>query len=198
MIQEFLKSLEDSSQLCSLYSHCVEELKLPGEYSDLLRMSVTYCMSSLDKLIHDLVVFGMVEIYAGRRPPTSKYLNESISVQGHLELNSATVPPAEIVFSGIVKQKISHLSFLDPNKLVDALSLIWTETHKWQAISNAMGRDQSLVVTELRNIYKRRNSIVHEADIDPSTNGKMPIELTDAERIERFIKDLGVTIHSLI
>ena len=198
MILVFLKSLEDSSQLCNLYSHCVKELKLTGDYSDLLRMSVTYCMSALDKLIHDLVVFGMVEIYSGRRPPTDKYLNEQISVQGHMNLNNATVPPAVIVFEGIVQQKISYQSFLDPQKLVDALSLIWAEPHKWQAISLAMGRDKSRIVTELKNIYKRRNSIVHEADIDPSTNKKMPIQLSDAERIEKFIKDLGQTIHALI
>jgi hypothetical protein len=161
-------------------------------------MGFVYCLSALDKLIHDIVVHEMVEIYAGRRPPTPKYLSEDITIDNHMALFGSMVPPPEIVFEGIVRVKLSHQSFLDPNKLSDALSLIWIENHKCQKIAVKMGRDKKLVTTELRNLYKRRNAIVHEADKDPSTDCKMPIQPTDAERAELFIRDLGETIFSLI
>jgi hypothetical protein len=121
-----------------------------------------------------------------------------VSIQNHIDLNNASVPPAEILFEGIVRQKISHLSFLDPKKMAEALSLVWNESHKWQAISNVMGRDQNDVKTELSNIYRRRNAIVHEADKDPVSNTKMPLLATDAERIENFIRDLGDAIYGLV
>lgn len=198
IIRQFEASLDDSKRLRFLYKHCVESLNLPGEYCDLLRMSVTYSMSALDKLIHDLVVHGMVETYSGRRQATKKFQSEGLSIQNHLDLTSASFPPAEIVFEGIVKQKISHLSFLDPEKMADALSLVWNNDHRWQVISNAMGRSPHDVKTELRNIYKRRNAIVHEADKDPVSNTKMPLLSEDAERIENFIRVLGTTIHGLV
>ncbi len=198
IIRQFEASLDDSKQLRYLYKHCVEDLNLPGEYCDLLRMSVTYSMSALDKLIHDLVVHGMVETYAGRRQATRKFQSEGLSIQNHIDLSSASVPPVEIIFEGIVKQKISHLSFLDPDKMVDALSLVWNQDHRWQEISNIMGRTQQDVKTELRNVYKRRNAIVHEADKDPVSNTKMPLISEDAERIEIFIRDLGEAIYGLV
>ncbi|MCI5144916.1 MAG: hypothetical protein D3923_05160 [Candidatus Electrothrix sp. AR3] len=198
MIRDFQDSINDSRQLRSLHRHCAEELRLPGEYSDLLRMSIVYCMSAFDKLIHDMVIYGMVETFAGRRQATPTYLNEGISLDNHLELTSSSVPPPEIIFAGIVRRKLSHQSFMDPKKLAGALSLVWSENHKWQVIADAMGRNQKQVIKELRNIYQRRNAIVHETDKNPSTNQKMPILTVDSERIESFILELGETIYQLV
>ena len=198
MILEFRKSINDSSQLRSLYNHCVVDLQLPGEYTDLLRMSVVYCMSALDKLIHDIVIRGMVDIFSGSRESTRKYLNEAVTLQWHMDLINSTVPPAEIVFEGIVRKKISHQSFMDPVKLADALSLVWSEEHKWQVIADAIGEDQKQIKTELRNIFQRRNAIVHEADRNPVTNEKIEILKEDADRIESFVSNLGEAVYSLI
>lgn len=198
MISSFRNSIADSKKLRFLYEYCVDELKLPGDYSDLLRMGFIYCLSALDKLIHDIVVHEMVEIYSGRRTPTQKYLAETITLDSHLALGGATVPPPEIVFEGIVRMKLSYQSFMDPSKLSDALSLIWLDDHKWKTIATEMGRDQKQITTELRNLFKRRNAIVHEADKDPCSDQKMAILPIDTERTELFIRDLGETIFRLI
>lgn len=197
-IQEFRSSIEDSMRLRTLYDHCVNALMLPGDYSDLLRMSLVYCMSALDKLVHDLVTYYMVETFASRRIATSKYKNETISLEHHATLASAGLPPPEIVFEGIVRSKIAHLSFMDPGKLADALSLIWDEDHKWQAIACSMGSDRLSVITELKNLYRRRNSIVHEIDWDPVSGAKMPIHPPDAERAECFVQNLGEAVYRLV
>ena len=198
MIQTFRNSISDSENLRALYHHCVNDLKLPGEYGDLLRMGFIYCMSALDKLVHDIVTHHMVEIFAGRRLPTPKYLAETISMENQAALASSAMPPPEMVFEGIARAKLAHQSFMDPEKLVDALSLIWPERHKWQVIATAMGRDREQTITELRNLYKRRNAIVHETDRDPSTAQKMPILPGDAERAEVFVRSLGETIFRLV
>ena len=197
-IQMFDESIKDSMRLRALYNHCVNNLYLPGDYGDLLRMSLIYCMSALDKLVHDLVVHNMVEIFANRRVATTKYKSETINLEHHLALASAVLPPPEIVFEGIVKSKIAHLSFMDPPKLVDALALIWNEEHKWQAIAIEMDSNRESVITELKNLYRRRNLIVHEIDWDPASGSKMDILPDDAERAENFIKMLGEAIDRLI
>ena len=79
-IQMFDESIADSMRLRALYNHCVTSLFLPGDYGDLLRMSLIYCMSALDKLVHDLVVHNMVEIFANRRVATAKYKSETINL----------------------------------------------------------------------------------------------------------------------
>lgn len=198
MIESFRNSISDSEKLRALYNYCVNDLGLPGDYGDLLRMAFIYCMSALDRLMHDIVTHHMVEIFTGRRLPTPKYLAETISMANQTALAGAEMPPAEIVFQGIVRAKLAHQSFMDPEKLVDALSLIWPEPHKWQVIAIAMGRDRAQATTELRNLYKRRNAIVHETDRDPATAQKMPILPGDAERAEVFVQLLGETIFRLI
>ncbi len=161
-------------------------------------MGFVYCMSALDKLVHDIVIHHMVEIFMGRRLPSQKYLAETINLGNHTSLMGATMPPPEIIFEGIVRTKMAHQSFMDPDKLVDALGLVWSEAHKWQVIAAAMGRDRKQAITELRNLYKRRNAIVHETDRDPSTAQKMPILPEDSERAEDFISLLGETIYQLV
>ncbi len=198
MINNFRKSLQDTGNLISLFEHCVSHLRLPGDYSDLLRMSFIYCLSALDKLLHDIIIHEMVEIYTGRRAPTLKFQAENLTLENHVSLTSATIPPAEIIFENIVRNKLGFLSFMDPAKLADGLSLIWAESHKWQTIARDMGRDEQLVKTELRNLFKRRNAIVHEADRDPGNSEKLPMEPGDAKRAQEFIRDLGESIYRLI
>lgn len=198
MIVSFRNSIQDSKSLRVLYKYCVDELKLPGDYSDLLRMAFIYCLSALDKLIHDIVVHEMIEIFAGRRSPTPKYLAETVTLENYSLLINSSIPPPEIVFEGIVRSKLSYQSFMDPSKISDALSLVWLENHKWQAIATAMGSDKDQVTIELRNLCQRRNAIVHEADKDPSTNYKMPILIIDLERAEFFINNLGETIFRVV
>ncbi|MGL6352140.1 MAG: HEPN domain-containing protein [Aeromonas sp.] len=198
ILQSFRDSIADARRLRSLYTHCVDDLHLPGDYSDLLRMDIVYCMSALDKLIHDIVNSGMVDIYCGRKPTTQKYLSEPVTITHHINLKDATIPPPEVIFDGIVRLKLKHRSFLDPEKLADALGLVWAEQNKWDTIAAAMQSNKRAVVTELKNIFHRRNAIVHEADIDPVTNTKFAITTPDTIRIESFILNLGEEIHRLV
>jgi hypothetical protein len=198
MIDSFRESLSDAGRLQLLYLHCVDQLQLPGDYSDLLRMSFIYCLSALDKLMHDIISHEMVEVYNGRRSATLKYLDEAVTIRQHSLLMNATIPPAAIIFGDIVRIKLSRLTFMDPDKITDGLSLVWGESHKWQAIANELGRDESEIKTELRNLFKRRNAIVHETDRSPVSGEKLPIEPSDAERVQKFISAIGETIYSLV
>lgn len=148
--------------------------------------------------MHDIILHEMVEIYAGRRSPTPKYLSEALTIENHLLLSEATVPPPEILFEKIIRRKLGYQSFMDPAKLAEGLSLIWEEPHKWQAIANELSKDEKQIKIELRNIVKRRSAIVHEADRDPSTMEKLPIDQDDAERVQLFISEIGEIVYRLV
>lgn len=183
----------------SLFVHLTTILGFnPAEVSDLLRSEIVYSVSSFDRLMHDLVKVGMVDSFKGLRTPTNAYKNFSISLNQFDAINSASVPPAEFVFEQTIMASHKHLSFQDPDKVSEALSLIWHENHKWQKIATEMGMNQADVKTELKNIVIRRNQIVHEGDFDLFTGNIQPIIHADTQQSVDFINALANTIYDLV
>lgn len=183
----------------SVFEHLTTKLGFnPTDVSDLLRSEIVYSLSSFDRLIHDLVKAGMVDSFKGNRIPTNAYKNFSISLNQFDAINAASVPPAEFVFEQTITSSHKHLSFQDPDKVVDALSLIWHENHKWQKIATGMGMNQNDLKTELRNIVIRRNQIVHEGDFDIFTGNIQSIFQSDTTQSVDFINSLGNTIYNLV
>ncbi|WP_299209782.1 HEPN domain-containing protein [uncultured Dokdonia sp.] len=183
----------------SLFVHLTTQLGFnPSEVSDLLRSEIVYSLSSFDRLIHDLVKTGMVDSFKGHRTPTNAYKNFSISLNQFDAINSASVPPAEFVFEQTITSSHKHLSFQDPDKVVEALSLIWHENHKWQKIATKMGMNQNDLKTELKNIVIRRNQIVHESDFELFTGDIQLIIHSDTQQSVDFINNLANTIYNLV
>lgn len=196
--QQFEANITAIKELDALYAHLHNTLQLPNDLSDLLRAELVYAVSALDKLIHDLVKTGMTETFIGSRNPTNKYKNFSLSMSTINDIRSATIPPAEVIFGSEVFNKNKTLSFQKPDKIADALSYIWNESHKWQSITSQLGlTDQKAVREKLKAIVDRRDQIVHEADLD--YNGEKNIVIyTDISDSVEFIKKLGKAIYTLV
>lgn len=183
----------------SLFVHLTTQLGFNStDVSDLLRSEIVYSLSSFDRLIHDLVKDGMVESFKGNRTQTNSYKNFSISLNQFDAINSASIPPAEFVFAQTITLSHKHLSFQDPDKITEALSLIWLENHKWQKIALEMGMNQNDLRTELKNIVIRRNQIVHEGDFDLFLGKIQPISHADTQQAVNFLNKLGNSIYDLV
>ena len=194
----FDNNIKSIKELSDLYDFLTGTLKVPFNFDDILRSKIVYGVSAFDKLMHDLVRVGMVETFSGRRLPTDKYLTYQISLESHVQITSATIPPKEYWFENSIVQKHKLLAFQDPFKVADALSLIWNEKHKWQTISGTLGMIEKDVTTRLKTIVDRRNIIVHEADINPATGIKFPITKTEAEESVGFLYNIGTTIYNCV
>jgi hypothetical protein len=194
----FENSMAEAGNLTVLHDYLTTIVKVPFSFDDLLRSQIVYALSAFDKLLHDLIRIGMVEMYTGRRVPTGRYHSEPITMQFHSELLAAGVPPKEILFEQEVVRKLSRLSFQDPDKVADGLSLIWNEEYKWTKIAEAMGRDPQDVKVKLRLIASRRNAIVHESDIHPITGAKTSITKADTTDILCFLQTCGGSIAKLV
>jgi HEPN superfamily RiboL-PSP-like protein len=191
----FEKNISESSQLLVLFEFTT--LNLPSmNFDDLLRAHLVYSVSAFDKLIHDIIKIGMLEIFLNKRLATSKYLSEGISLEIHNKISNATIPPKEFYFESEVTKKLSFLSFQDPNKVAEGLSLIWGEPHKWQQIADSMGLEISTAKITLKTISARRNQIVHEADIDISTGKKYSISKAETENAANFVLNCGRSIYN--
>jgi hypothetical protein len=183
----------------SIFLHLTNQLGFnPVDVSDLLRSEIVYSISSFDKLIHDLVKVGMTETFKGIRSPTNAYNNFSISLNQFEAIKTASIPPAEFVFEQTIISSHKHLSFQYPEKVTEALSLIWHENHKWQKIGEEMGIDKNDLRTELKNIVIRRNQIVHEGDVDLSTGNIQSISHPDTQQSVNFLERLGNKIYFLV
>ena len=182
-----------------LYEY-IDNNKIPLDSSDLLRWQWVLAVSALDKYIHDIVRFGMVEEYSKRKPHTPKFDTFQLSMDVLSSIEMASIP--EMEFANEVLRRHSHLSFQDPSKITEALSYIWNEPHKWDKISSNMQNSISSndLTTKLKNIVARRNQIVHEGDclmtILPLQ--QQPISLLDTNDVIEFICDLVNAIEKSI
>ena len=72
----FKANIEDAKNLTALYEYLENYITSPLSFEDLLRAQIVYSVSAFDKLIHDVIRIGMLEIFDNRRPSTRKYLAE--------------------------------------------------------------------------------------------------------------------------
>ncbi len=197
-LQQFKNNIRSCNELMALYDHLAFHLLLPNDLNDLLRAQFVNSISALDRLIHELIRIGSVQTFIGARPRTPKFDTFSISLNTYFNCLNNPLPSTEYWFEQEVILKHKHLSFQDPEKISEGLSLIWLETHKWGVLSSKMGIDERSLKTRLKTIVSRRNQIVHEADINPLTNSLSPIDRTEVQHTVNFINELGLTIYDAI
>lgn len=193
----FHNSIKDTANVDTIYNYITKTMPIPFDCSDLLRWEFIQCVSAFDKLIHDLVRIGMLEIFQGKRTPTNKFKNFSIDYSTYD--NMQIFPEKkEYYFEQKIILNHSYLSFQDPGKVADALSYIWEDNDKWQIISTKMLMDRNNCITQLKTIINRRNQIVHESDYtDPSSN-RQEILQEDSDAVRDFISKLGDTIYDCV
>lgn len=188
------------TEIHSLFKHLKNDLHFNSTFlDDLLRSEIVYIVSALDKFIHDIVKVGILEALNSLRPTTPALNNFSINFgQMNIMLNQTSSININQIIENVVIENHKHLSFQDPDKISQALSLIWTENHKWQKISSLMNMSENNVKVELKNIVIRRNQIVHETDLDLFTNNIQSISERDVEKSVNFINNLVNSIYTLI
>lgn len=194
----FRKNIEEAKSLTPVYEYLESSLVTPLSFDDLLRAQIVYSVSAFDKLMHDLIRIGMVEIFMGNRPTTPQYLAETITISTYSELISATFLPKELVFEQAIVRKLKTVSYQTPDNVAKGLSYIWNEPQKWQKIASNMAMDTETVKTELKLIVDQRNRIVHEADINPLTNQKYSITKSDSQSVTDFLQKAGEAIYMLV
>lgn len=194
----FRSNIRDARNLTGLYEFLETAIIVPYSFDDLLRAQMVYSVSAFDKLIHDVIRIGMMEIFTHRRPPTPKYLAESISISTYNELTSATIPPREYIFEEAIVKKLKIISYQEPEKIAEGLSYIWEEKFKWKKIAQEMAMDEKTVKTTLKLIANRRNIIVHEADINPLTEEKYEVNKHECSSFTDFLCLCGESIVNLV
>jgi hypothetical protein len=119
----FRQNISQARDLTALFDFLSASVASPFPYDDLLRSQIVYSVSAFDKLIHDLVRIGMVAIFTEGRPSTPKYHNEPITLEMHVSLVGATMPPKEILFEREIVRKLAIVAYQEPTRVADGTQL---------------------------------------------------------------------------
>lgn len=211
----FAAGITQTRQMTALYDHFINDLHIPHEQvADILRFQIVYAVSGFDRLLHELIRKGVIEILFNRRVKTNKFLSHAFKAETLLkaiEYSDPSYIPAspqettEYVVNKDMSEKLSFLSFQAPDKVKDGLSIIWNESQKMAIIADDIGiagatinDRQKTLEQELSLIVQRRNQIAHEGDIDAVTNLKRDITKQQAEDAVNFISNVGLSIHKFV
>lgn len=211
----FDNGIRETRKMSAVYAHFVNDLHIPhDEIADILRAQIVNAVSAFDRLVHELVNIGVVEIFMGTRIKTQKFLNQPFKADtlikslefvkpGYVPVSINETPQYLVEME--MREKMSYLAFEAPDKVKDALSYIWDENHKMQALAidmalpgNNANDKQKNLEQRLQLIVDRRNQIAHEGDIDPSTNTKRFIDYTTSVSAVNFMERLGLSVYKMV
>lgn len=193
LISKFNFSVKCIKDKFSLLDYNIsDELKL-----NILRGQVSLLLSAVDFYIHEIIKIELVNIIKKERKETSSLKNCMISVKTFLEyITSPTINNQ--IFEDKIIYRNSFKSFLEPDKMPEALSLI-TEKKVFKELFPKLGLLETKELKDkIKEIFKRRNSIVHQMDYDYSTKTQQTITKEEVEDYIEFYNKFIQELHLLL
>ena len=204
----FDNNVAQARSLSTIYINLRDGVHIEDVYNNnLLKAQLVNVVSAFDMFIHGIVKKGVIEIFNKTRKETPKFQSFAFQAKTILKLIEVMSPgfmPSssddipDVILEKELSNKLSFMSFQSPDKVTDALSLIWGEPHKMQVLAadlNISGSNTNEKANnlkqELTTIIQRRNQIAHEGDINPATQLPRSIELSDVDKASDFITSLG-------
>lgn len=183
----------DMIQLFNGLSH----LRRDPANDDALRAAYFQAVSSFDFYVHEIVAVEASYRFRNSIPTRNIVLPMEITMISDPE-------DRYIAVDADVRERNSYKAFVDPQKLSEALSCFCNKP--WDLILekhkelHGDGADRSSLIAQLKNIWKRRNKIAHEADVNPTLSGisLWPIDQTDTEITVSFVEKLGKCLPGVI
>lgn len=198
-IATFEHAIQRAQQMVTLFD-ALTALR-PGDAAndDALRSSYIQAVSSFDFFAHELAI-----IEAKHR-----FQNAVATRNISLPMEVMTITDVEERFSAAesqVRQANSYKAFVDPGKLAELLACYCTKP--WDKIceklNDGVAEDDQRTVGQLKGrlkpIWKRRNQIAHEADVDPTFAGVglWPIDKVDTDLTITFMLEVGLQLPHVI
>jgi hypothetical protein len=185
------------------------ETSLTGamDVSDLFRGAFVQAVSALDTFIHAEVKARMIAAFAAGGPFTPAFDRYRVSLASvRLALANQGNPGAQLNWlDSEVQEQHSYLSFQQPDKIADAVRLV-SGVKLWDEVANYLGQGpvgadpgSKVVKRRLTLIVDRRNTIVHESDLDPTPPGDRlyPMDRATAEGAIDFVEAVGRAIYAV-
>lgn len=198
-IATFEHAIERARQMVNLYDALSALRRMDPANDDALRSAYFQAVSSFDFFAHELAA-----IEAKHRFRTGVRTRK---ITLPMEIMTIQDPEARLAAAEAqIRQANSYKAFVDPAKLAEMLTCY--SVTPWQKICERMNRGEEAAMQrsaeqikgQLKSIWKRRNQIAHEADVNPALAGirLWPIDKPDTELTITFISEVGGQLPSVI
>jgi len=198
-VSTFEHAIARGRQMVRLYDALAALRNNDPANDDALRAAYFQAVSSFDFFAHEIAaVEAKHRFEAGKK-------TRNISLPMEL-MTIADVDARISAAEEQVRQSNSFKAFVDPAKLAEMLSCFCE--NPWDRILFRIneGKEQPAQKTaeqvkgQLKSIWKRRNKIAHEADVNPALAGisLWPIDKQDAELTISFVEEIGGHLPSVI
>jgi hypothetical protein len=194
-VATFEHALDRSRQMVTLFDALSALRPREAANDDALRSAYILAVSSLDFLAHELAA-----VEANHRF-SSNLLTRNIQLPMDV-ITSAEFETRVAAAENHIRQANSYKAFVDPAKLAELLSCY---CHKpWEKLAALINsglpenekKSCDHIKGQLKSVWKRRNQIAHEADINPTLGGVSlwPIDKADTELTINFIGSIGAQL----
>lgn len=144
------------------------------DLSDLYRHSLAASVSALDTFIHSIVRVGLLLQLRGVGPEPNVQLPVSADLfRRWFGGEHAALIEIELE----VRRAHGQWTMQSPKNIADAVKLV-SRRPLWISLAGQDSQRAAELKTELDLVVGRRNRIVHESDLDPSTGCKWPMDST--------------------
>jgi len=192
-LTQFHKNIESINTIDGIYTYFESQVKAI-DLSEILRAEYVLLVSAFDYYIHDVVREGMLKIFDGQKKANENYEKFFISLKTlNLILSTKDENVRRQLLDTEIRKTTCKQSYQTPSNVERALALI-TMKSIWSSVSVSLKMHKNDLTKKLNLIVNRRNKIAHEADIDPVTNDKIPIDRETIIEVKTFITKLVKTI----
>jgi len=196
-LKQFHKNIDSINIIDGIYIYFDKQVKAV-DLSEIIRAQYVLLVSAFDYYIHDLVRDGMLKVFDGAKAPNNNYNKFSVSLKTlNLLLSNDDPNIRRQLLDNEIRNVISKCSYQAPSNVERALILIDIKSI-WSFVAKELHLDKEDIVKELGLIVNRRNKIAHEADIDPISNEKTPIDRDTLIYVKTFITKIVEAIDKKI
>ncbi|WP_426313535.1 hypothetical protein ACN9MF_18005 [Methylobacterium fujisawaense] len=195
----FYHAMDRARQMVSLFDALSALRPREPANDDALRSAYFLAVSSFDFFAHEVAAVEAKHRFTNGVRTRNIHLPMDIMTINDLETRIATAEQ-------YVRQSNSYKAFVDPAKLAEMLSCYCLKP--WDSLSARMNddvadadrRSTDEIKGQLKSIWKRRNQIAHEADVNPTLAGVAlwPIDKVDTGITIDFIGLLGKHLPPII
>ncbi|MGQ3048293.1 MAG: hypothetical protein ACT6Q8_03890 [Niveispirillum sp.] len=191
-IATFEHAMDRARQMISLYDALSAIRRGDPANDDALRSAYFQAVSSFDFFAHELAAIEAKHRFSTGVRTRNIALPMEVMTIANIEERVSTAEAQ-------IRQSNSYKAFVDPAKLAEMLACYCEKP--WMSICTNMNlgkptseqRSPVDVKGQLKSIWKRRNQIAHEADVNPMLSGisLWPIYKSDTEFTISFMLEIG-------
>ncbi|MDY4284894.1 HEPN domain-containing protein [Xanthomonas sp. LF06-19] len=196
-IETFAHAMERARQMISLFDALTAIRPADPANDDALRAAYFQAVSSFDFFAHEIAAIEARHRFANGIATQNIRLPMDILTSQDIDVRITNADTH-------IRLTNSYKAFVDPAKLAELLSCYCD--NPWKIISDGIntthspGKNAEDLKAQLKSIWKRRNQIAHEADINPTLAGitLWPIDKADAEITIAFLIQIAEQLPATI